>query len=84
MQVTLHMHRRMDQCAISSELVALAVDIGGIEGDRYVLTRETIDTEAVALRQRLKTLGGARDKVALQLWLNLTDLRRVHRKHLDL
>lgn len=62
MQMTRHMHERMNQRAIRSELVALAMDIGEFEGDRYVLTCKTIDTEAAALRQRLKTLEDARKK----------------------
>ena len=43
MQMTRHMHERMNQRAIRSELVALAMDIGEFEGDRYVLTCKTIE-----------------------------------------
>lgn len=64
MQMARHTHERMNQRAIRSELVALAMDIGEFEGIT-ILTRKAIDIEAVALRQRLKALEGARKKGGL-------------------
>ena len=45
MQMTTHIDARMNQRGIRKALVELVLDLGEIEGDRYVLTEKAIDAE---------------------------------------
>jgi hypothetical protein len=49
----------MNQRGIRKELVSLAIDLGRIEGDRYVLDSKTIRAEMCELRRKLKFLDDA-------------------------
>lgn len=62
MQMTAHFDARMNQRAIRKDLVELALDLGEIEGDRYVLTSKMIDAELEWIRRRTKALTEARKK----------------------
>lgn len=62
MQMTAHIDARMNQRGIRKDLVKLALDLGEIEGDRYVLTAKMIDGELEGLRRRMKALTEARKK----------------------
>jgi hypothetical protein len=62
MQMTTHIDARMNQRGIRKDLVDLALDLGEIEGDRYVLTEKIIDAELRETRRRMKTLTEARKK----------------------
>lgn len=62
MQMTTHIDVRMNQRGIRKDLVELALDLGEIEGDRYVLTEKMIDAELREARRRMKTLAEARKK----------------------
>jgi hypothetical protein len=52
----------MNQRGIRKELVGLALDLGRIEGDRYVLDTKTIRAEMCELRRKLKFLDDAERK----------------------
>lgn len=52
----------MNQRGIRRDLVDLAVDLGEIEGDRYILTPKIIDQEVFGLHKRLRLLCEARKK----------------------
>ena len=62
MQLTAHIDTRMNQRGIRRDLVDLAVNLGEIEGDRYVLTPKIIDQEMSGLHQKLRLLSEARKK----------------------
>ena len=62
MQMTAHIDARMNQRGIRKNLVELALDLGEIEGDRYVLTSKIIDAELEDVRRRMKLLTEARKK----------------------
>lgn len=62
MQNTTHIDARMNQRGIRKELVSLALDLGRIEGDRYVLDTKTIRAEMCVLRRKLKYLDDAERK----------------------
>jgi hypothetical protein len=62
MQMTTHIDARMNQRGIRKDLVELALDLGEIEGDRYVLTSKMIDAELAGIRRRMKALTEARKK----------------------
>lgn len=62
MQMTAHIDARMNQRGIRKDLVELALDLGEIEGDRYVLTEKIIDAELRETRRRMKALTDARKK----------------------
>lgn len=59
MHTTAHIDARMNQRGIRKELVRLALDLGRIEGDRYVLDTKTIRAEMCELRRKLKFLDDA-------------------------
>lgn len=59
MHTTAHIDARMNQRGIRKELVSLALDLGRIEGDRYVLDTKTIRAEMSELRRKLKFLDDA-------------------------
>ncbi len=59
MQTTTHIDARMNKRGIRKELVSLALDLGRIEGDRYVLDTKTIRAEMCELRRKLKFLDDA-------------------------
>jgi hypothetical protein len=62
MHTTTHIDARMNQRGIRKELVSLAIDLGRIEGDRYVLDTKTIRAEMYELRRKLKFLDDAERK----------------------
>lgn len=62
MHSTAHIDARMNQRGIRKELVSLALDLGHIEGDRYVLDAKTIRAEMCELRRKLKFLDDAERK----------------------
>jgi hypothetical protein len=62
MQMTAHIDARMNQRGIRKDLVELALDLGEIEGGRYVLTSKMIDVELEGVRRRMKILTEARKK----------------------
>ena len=62
MHSTTHIDARMNQRGIRKELVSLALDLGHIEGDRYVLDAKTIRAEMCELRRKLKFLDDAERK----------------------
>ena len=62
MHTTTHIDARMNQRGIRKELVSLAIDLGRIEGDRYVLDTKTIRAEMCELRRKLKFLDDAERK----------------------
>lgn len=62
MHTTSHIDARMNQRGIRKELVSLALDLGRIEGDRYVLDTKTIRAEMCELRLKLKFLNDAERK----------------------
>lgn len=62
MQMTAHIDARMNQRGIRKDLVELALDLGEIEGDRYILTEKMIDAELQKIRRRTKALTEARKK----------------------
>ena len=62
MHTTTHIDVRMNQRGIRKELVSLALDLGRIEGDRYVLDTKTIRAEMCELRRKLKFLDDAERK----------------------
>jgi len=62
MQITTHIDIRMNQRGIRKGLVELALDLGEVEGDRYVLTSKMIDAEIEGVRRRMKALTEARKK----------------------
>lgn len=62
MHLSTHMTARMNQRAIRKCLVDLALDLGDVDGDRYVLSPKTIDREILTLQQRVKLLAEARKK----------------------
>lgn len=62
MHTTAHIDARMNQRGIRKELVGLALDLGRIEGDRYVLDTKIIRAEMCAMRRKLKFLDDAERK----------------------
>ncbi len=62
MHTTKHFSRRMSQRAISKDLADLALELGYIHGDRYVLGRREVDEELQRLDERRRLLLKARDK----------------------
>lgn len=62
MHMTHHFDTRMNQRGIRKSLTDLALDLGEIEGDRYVLTTKIIDDELDQIRRRKKLLDDARKK----------------------
>ena len=62
MQMTTHIDARMNQRGIRKDLVKLALDLGEIEGDRYILTEKMIDAELRETRRKMKMLAEARKK----------------------
>ncbi|CUH81026.1 hypothetical protein [Tropicibacter naphthalenivorans] len=62
MNMTHHFDCRMNQRGIRKGLTDLALDLGEIEGDRYVLTTRIIDEELEQMRLRKKLLDDARKK----------------------
>ncbi len=62
MQMTAHIDARMNQRGIRKDLVELAMDIGEVDGDRFVLTRKVIDAEFDKMRRKMKALSDARKK----------------------
>ena len=62
MHTTTHIDVRMNQRAIRKELVNLTLDLGEIDGDRYVLNSKTIRAEKSAVRRKLKLLDDAERK----------------------
>lgn len=62
MHTTTHIDARMNQRGIRKELVSLALDLGRIEGDQYILDAKTIRAEMCDLRRKLKFLDDAERK----------------------
>lgn len=62
MHMTAHLDARMNQRGIKRDLIELAMDLGDVIGDRYVLTSKIIDDEIRDLRKRMKALDEARKK----------------------
>lgn len=62
MQPTTHIDTRMNQRGIRKELVNLALSLGEIEGDRYKLTTQMIDSELDEINRKRKALLDARKK----------------------
>lgn len=62
MNMTTHIDIRMNQRGIRKEIVDLALELGDIDSDRYVLTSKIIDEELAGLRHRMKLLADARKK----------------------
>ena len=62
MHNTKHFNKRMNQRGISKDLAELALELGYIHGDRYVLGRREVDEELERLDERRRLLIKARDK----------------------
>lgn len=62
MQKSKHFEQRMGQRGISKDLAELAMEIGYLAGDRYVLGRREVDVELERLDERRRLLLKARDK----------------------
>ncbi len=62
MNMSIHFDCRMNQRGIRKGLTDLALDLGEVEGDRYVLTTKLIDQELENMRRRKKLLHDARKK----------------------
>jgi hypothetical protein len=62
MHMTAHIDARMNQRGIKRDLIELAMNLGHIEGDRYVLTANAIHEEIRGLRRQIKTLDEALKK----------------------
>nr|WP_321981829.1 hypothetical protein [uncultured Cohaesibacter sp.] len=62
MNTSNHFDRRMNQRGIRKGLTDLALELGEIDGDRYVLTTSIIDEELEQMRRKRKILDDARKK----------------------
>lgn len=62
MQQTLHIDKRMNQRGIKGDLVALAIQLGEAEGDKYILSRNIIREQIAELDQQRKLLLDAEKK----------------------
>lgn len=62
MHISTHAHTRMNQRGIRKDLIALTLDLGEIDGDRYTLTSKIIDSELNELQHRIRLLDEARQK----------------------
>ena len=62
MHTTKHFSKRMNQRGISKDLADLALELGHIHGDRYILGRREVDAELERLDERRRLLIKARDK----------------------
>lgn len=62
MQKTKHYVKRMAQRGISKDLANLALELGYVAGDRYILGRRELDAELEQLDKRRRLLLKARDK----------------------
>lgn len=62
MQISTHCDARMNQRGIKKDLIDLTLDLGDVEGDRYVLTSKIIDMEISDLQRRMHLLDEARRK----------------------
>lgn len=62
MQISTHCDARMNQRGIRKDLINLTLDLGDVEGDRYVLTSKIIDMEISDLQHRMHLLDEARRK----------------------
>ncbi|KZX91954.1 MULTISPECIES: hypothetical protein [unclassified Sulfitobacter] len=62
MNVSNHFDCRMNQRSIRKGLTDLALDLGEVEGDRYVLTTRIIDQELEQMRRKKRLLDDARKK----------------------
>ncbi|MBM2294998.1 hypothetical protein JQX09_24020 [Sulfitobacter pseudonitzschiae] len=62
MHMTHHITTRMNQRGIRKDLIDLTLDLGDIDGDRFVLSSKIIDKEMSDLQRRLKMLSDARKK----------------------
>lgn len=65
MNKTKHFNQRTSQRGIPHELAMLTVEIGRMQGDRYVLGRKEVDEELDRLDERRRLLLKARDKGGL-------------------
>jgi hypothetical protein len=59
---TRHMTTRMNQRGITQDLVALTLEYGECQHDKYVLTRKGLEQILAALRQTERTVIRALDK----------------------
>lgn len=62
MQISTHCDARMNQRGIKKDLIDLTLDLGDLDGDRYVLTSKIIDMEISDLQRRMHLLDEARRK----------------------
>jgi len=62
MRMTKHFERRMAQRGITRDLADLALEIGDVNGDRYILGRREVDAELQRLDELRRLLVKARDK----------------------
>lgn len=62
MNMSTHFDCRMNQRGIRKGLTDLALELGEMDGDRYVLTTRIIDQENEKMRLRKKLLDDARKK----------------------
>lgn len=62
MQISTHCDARMNQRGIKKDLIDLTLDLGDVDGDRYVLTSKIIDMEISDLQRRMHLLDEARRK----------------------
>lgn len=62
MQTTLHFDRRMNQRGIRKDIASLALLLGEMVGDKYILTTKIIDQELSALASHKRLLLDARKK----------------------
>lgn len=62
MHMSTHFDSRMNQRGIRKGLTDLAIDLGELDGDRYILTTRIIDQELEQMRRRKKLLDDARKK----------------------
>ncbi len=62
MNTSTHFYCRMNQRGIRKGLIDLALELGEMDGDRYVLTTRIIDQENEKMRLRKKLLDDARKK----------------------
>jgi hypothetical protein len=62
MQISTHCDARMNQRGIKKDLIDLTLDLGDVDGDRYILTSKIIDLEISDLQRRMHLLDEARRK----------------------
>lgn len=62
MHISTHCNTRMNQRGIRKDLVELALDLGDVEGDRYILNSKIIKAEISALQRKMRLLDEAQKK----------------------